>query len=70
MLICIDAVESDEAFVKLRDWIENYLQVNRHMESFSDTFYKNREFFASFPDIFWALSWRRYGTLEYLQVLG
>jgi ubiquitin carboxyl-terminal hydrolase 34 len=70
MLTSIDAVENDEAFVKIRDWIENYLQVNRHLDSFAEGYCKNREFFVALPDIFWALNYRRYGTLECLRVLS
>lgn len=62
-----DSVDNDEVFVKLRDWIETFLQLNRRMENFSDTVYRNRDFFTALPEIFWALNYRRYGEFTILE---
>ncbi|KUJ19036.1 ubiquitin C-terminal hydrolase-like protein [Mollisia scopiformis] len=62
-----DAVETDEAFVKMRDFLENVLHSYRHLDSFYETFSKNQEFFAQLPDVFWALTWRSRFFGEFLR---
>lgn len=64
MLTCADAVESDECFVKIRDWIENYLSTHSNLIVFHDSFSKHQDFFAAVPEVFWALNWRRYENIK------
>ncbi|KAE8446846.1 hypothetical protein EG329_011623 [Mollisiaceae sp. DMI_Dod_QoI] len=62
-----DGIDSDEAFVKIRDWTESFLLAYSHLDTFYDTFSKNREFFVALPEVFWALSWRSRFFGEFLR---
>src|SRR5450432_1986894 len=60
LLTSSDAVESEEPFCKLRDWIENFLQYSSTRENSAlDTYMNDCEFWEIFPEIVWALSRRR-----------
>ena len=59
LLTSTDPIPDDGAFIKLRDWMDNYMWANRRMDSFYECYARNRDFWANFPDIIWALSWRR-----------
>ncbi|KAF8857285.1 ubiquitin C-terminal hydrolase-like protein [Acephala macrosclerotiorum] len=62
-----DAVDSEEAFIKMRDWIDNYLLACRDLETFYHNYTNNREFFGLLPEVFWALSWRSRFFGEFLR---
>jgi ubiquitin carboxyl-terminal hydrolase 34 len=60
LLNYLDPIEDDTCFCKLRDWIESYLTFSRdHTDSWYDSYSKYRSFWTIFPDVVWALSWRR-----------
>ncbi|KAH8805567.1 ubiquitin C-terminal hydrolase-like protein [Xylogone sp. PMI_703] len=50
-------VDSEEPFVKLRDWIERFLAFISLDNSY-ECFVKYREFWLAFPDVPFSLSWR------------
>ncbi|RKF60923.1 putative ubiquitin hydrolase [Erysiphe neolycopersici] len=54
-----DEVVTDEVFCKIRDWIKMYLLATTNTDIFYDNFLKNQEFWASLPEIIWALSHRQ-----------
>jgi ubiquitin carboxyl-terminal hydrolase 34 len=59
ILICIEPVEDDACFCKLRDWIESYLTFTHdHADSWYESYSKYRPFWNAFPEVVWALSWR------------
>ncbi|RFU29187.1 hypothetical protein B7463_g7158, partial [Scytalidium lignicola] len=52
-----DNVDSEEPFVKLRDWIERVLAF-MNLDNCYECFTKERDFWLTLPDITFALSWR------------
>ncbi|KHJ35678.1 putative ubiquitin hydrolase [Erysiphe necator] len=54
-----DEVVSDEVFCKIHDWIDMYLLITTNTDIFYENFVKNQEFWASLPEIVWALSHRQ-----------
>ncbi|KAI1001681.1 hypothetical protein K3495_g6520 [Podosphaera aphanis] len=54
-----EEIVTEEAFCKLRDWIDNYLLIIPNSDLFYDNYINHRDFWVSFPEIIWALSHRQ-----------
>lgn len=50
---------TDEVFCRLGDWIDTYLLKVTCSNLFYDNYIKNQEFWASLPEVIWALSHRQ-----------
>jgi len=49
--------------------MESYLLANDNLDTFHEMYAKNREFWAQFSTLIWALSYRRYVTIrDHLEV--
>lgn len=59
-----DVVDNDNMFIRLRDWIERYLQSTKSERSWFDSYTKHSEFWDKLPDVVQSLSRRRnfFGT--------
>ncbi|ELR08910.1 hypothetical protein VC83_05858 [Pseudogymnoascus destructans] len=63
-----DAVDGDDMFCRLRDWMASYLQLTKDSEvSWFESYEKHTEFWNKFPDIVTALSRRRSFFGNFLQ---
>ncbi|RDL38126.1 Cysteine proteinase [Venustampulla echinocandica] len=62
-----DDVPSEEAFCKLRDWMEKYLLFTTDSQTRYENYTKYREFWPVFPEIFWALNARSRFFGQFLQ---
>ena len=61
ILTSADAVENDDTFCRLRDWIHSYLTFTEgRADIFYENYSQNREFWTAFPEIVFSLSYRRY----------
>jgi ubiquitin carboxyl-terminal hydrolase 34 len=55
-----DPIENEDSFLRLRAWIANYLlYTDERDEHFHELFIKHKDFWCAFPQLVWALSWRR-----------
>lgn len=53
-------MDNDDAFCKLRDWIDKYLDVTANQENtWEQSYERYRDFWELLPDIVWSLSRRR-----------
>ncbi|CAD6506520.1 BgTH12-07747 [Blumeria graminis f. sp. triticale] len=62
-----DEIVTEEAFLKLRDWIDSYLLAVTSSDQFYDFYVNNREFWTSLPEVIWALSHRQKYFGEFLR---
>ncbi|TAQ90895.1 hypothetical protein B7494_g771 [Chlorociboria aeruginascens] len=55
-----DVIDNDESFCKLRDWIDFYItHFQTNEDKWHDNYIRYKDFWNTFPDVVWALSWRR-----------
>ncbi|ESZ91138.1 hypothetical protein SBOR_8472 [Sclerotinia borealis F-4128] len=53
-----EAIETEDVFVQLRDWIDNFLRFANSDNRLHGAFIRHKEFWLAFPELIWGLNFR------------